>query len=365
MEQPFYSAAAQDSENGREHSGSRSSRSQPSGFRPAAGVLISDGDRVLLIRRGADPGRGRWDVPGGFLEPGETAAAAARREIREELGLELGPLDLLLSDVNPLPEATVLDLIFVARHNGKEPRAGSDAAEYRWFHRDQLPEQLAFPTTHRILQRWRQLRPGDGYRLLGGAPLPLAEAETITALAGPWMELPDQWQAEGGQWRIHEGALCGSISGEHSAAFWYRQELAGDHAILFTASTVPPRSNDLNCYWEGNGSLQSGFGGSEPNCTIGGVGGWWDGLSGIERYPEGGVRVTGRLQAVEAGRIYEVCAGRWGDLDFLFIDGRLAVQLDEPGASRRPRSRVALATWDSHVHFHSVRVFRLPAPGQP
>ena len=62
--------------------------------------------------------------------------------------------------------------------------------------------------------------------------------------------------------------------------------------------------------------------------------------------------------------MYEICAGRWGGSDFIFIDGRLAVQLDDPAATRRTSSRVALATWNSHVHFASVQVCSLPAaPG--
>jgi len=330
-------------------------------FRPTAGVLICRDQGVILIRRAGDPGRGLWDIPGGFLEPGETPAVAARREIREELGVELGPLDLLLTDINPLPAFTVLDLIYTAPIASGVLRAGSDATAWDWFHRDALPEDLAFATTRRILARWRASTRSTHYRLLGGTRLPLDDATRVAALAAPWPQLPAGWQAGSGKWRIHDEALCGSVEGEGPAVLWLATPVPGDHAVLFQAATVPPRYNDINCYWEGSGDLSAE---GDPRCTIGGVGGWWDGLTGIERYPEGGLRATGRLLSIQPGRTYEICAGRWGDSDFVFIDGRLAVQLDDPGATRRAFSRVALATWNSHVHFTSVQVCSLPvAPG--
>lgn len=327
-------------------------------FRPTAGVLICREQEVILIRRGGDPGRGLWDIPGGFLEPGETPPVAARREIREELGVELGSLDLLLTDINPLPACTVLDIIYTAPWASGVPRAGSDAAAWAWFHRDALPEDLAFDTTRRILAHWRTSTRSNSYRLLGGTRLPLAEATRVAVLAPPWRQLPAGWQIRSGNWRIHDQVLCGSVEGEHPAALWFETPVPGDHAMLFRAATVPPHRNDINCYWEGSGD---GWDGTDPQCTIGGVGGWWDGLTGIERYPEGGLRASGRLLAIQPGRMYEICAGRWGDSDFVFIDGRLAVQLDDPAATRRPASRVALATWNSHLHFASVQVCSLPA----
>jgi 8-oxo-dGTP diphosphatase len=58
-------------------------------------VLDGDGERVLLIRRARAPRLGQWSLPGGLVEIGETLEAAARREVLEETGLELGPLRLL------------------------------------------------------------------------------------------------------------------------------------------------------------------------------------------------------------------------------------------------------------------------------
>ncbi|MBV9293830.1 MAG: NUDIX domain-containing protein, partial [Frankiales bacterium] len=61
-----------------------------------AGAVVRDPDgRLLLVQRGRDPGRGRWSLPGGRLERGETPAAAAVREVREETGLDVEVGELL------------------------------------------------------------------------------------------------------------------------------------------------------------------------------------------------------------------------------------------------------------------------------
>ena len=54
-----------------------------------AGVIVDERERMVVLVRGKEPGKGKWDLPGGFVDPGETAAEALRREVREEIGLEV------------------------------------------------------------------------------------------------------------------------------------------------------------------------------------------------------------------------------------------------------------------------------------
>jgi NAD+ diphosphatase len=65
-----------------------------------AGVVADEQGRVLVLVRGKDPGRGKWDLPGGFVDPGDTAEEALRRELREEVGLEVRCLRYLCSYPN-------------------------------------------------------------------------------------------------------------------------------------------------------------------------------------------------------------------------------------------------------------------------
>jgi hypothetical protein len=95
-------------------------------------------------------------------------------------------------------------------------------------------------------------------------------------------------------------------------------------------------------------------------CTIGGLGGWYRQLTGIERYPNSELRSVAGTVPVEPGRVYCVVAGRKGAIDFLYVDGVLIVQLTDTAARRRAVSHIALATWDGHVRFLRAAIYRIP-----
>ena len=118
----------------------------------AQAVIVRDG-HVLLGRRADDPGRGRWDLPGGFLHEGEDAVDALRREVREETGLELDVLAFLGTWNEPYWSRSVLCLTWLARPAGGVERAGDDLVELRWFPYADRPRggELAFPTFEEIL----------------------------------------------------------------------------------------------------------------------------------------------------------------------------------------------------------------------
>jgi len=124
----------------------------------AVGVLVEEGGRVLLVRRAVVPKAGWWALPAGYMEADEEPKEAARREVREETGLEIEVTGLM--DV--LPVAThngrgVL-IVYWARPVGGELRPGDDASEVRWFTAEELPADLAFESTLMALARWRSKR---------------------------------------------------------------------------------------------------------------------------------------------------------------------------------------------------------------
>ena len=92
--------------------------------------------RVLLIRRKAAPFAGKWALPGGFVDEGERLIDAARRELKEETGLEAADLEQLqtFGDPGRDPRGWTVSVVHIGRVGpGLNPTAGDDAAEAGWF----------------------------------------------------------------------------------------------------------------------------------------------------------------------------------------------------------------------------------------
>ena len=107
---------------------------------------------VLLIRRGSPPRLGEWSLPGGRIEPGERAADAALRELREETGVE-AELTGLLDVVDGLfPPRHYLLIDYAARWRSGEPRAGDDAAEARFWPAAAAIELVDWEETKRVIR---------------------------------------------------------------------------------------------------------------------------------------------------------------------------------------------------------------------
>jgi 8-oxo-dGTP diphosphatase len=101
---------------------------------PCVGAVIKDGQgRLLLIKRGHEPGAGLWSLPGGRIEPGETDAKALVREMLEETGLAVEPGRLLGRVQRPGLGGSVIDIRdYAATVIGGTLRPGDDAADARW-----------------------------------------------------------------------------------------------------------------------------------------------------------------------------------------------------------------------------------------
>jgi 8-oxo-dGTP diphosphatase len=96
-------------------------------------IVHDDAGRLLLVQRGHDPEAGRWSLPGGRVEPGETDADALAREMREETGLIVTAGPLVGAVERPGGAGTVLDIRdYAATVTGGQLTAGDDAAAARW-----------------------------------------------------------------------------------------------------------------------------------------------------------------------------------------------------------------------------------------
>jgi ADP-ribose pyrophosphatase YjhB (NUDIX family) len=118
---------------------------------------IDDEGRVVLLRRGIEPGRGAWAQPGGFLEVDETVDEAAVRETLEETGLTIRPGEIV--GLYTRLEAAVVVLAFEARVIGGTAAPTPEALEIEAFAPDAIPwSGLAFKTTYWALVDWLERR---------------------------------------------------------------------------------------------------------------------------------------------------------------------------------------------------------------
>ena len=114
--------------------------------------MVDAGGRVLLARRAFEPAAGKWDLPGGFLEEGEEPLDALRRELLEEAGVGVEPLEFAGVWVGRYGEAedapATLNLYWTARIVAGELAPADDVAELAWFPLDDLPPDAEFAFAH-------------------------------------------------------------------------------------------------------------------------------------------------------------------------------------------------------------------------
>ncbi|MEJ5375201.1 MAG: NUDIX hydrolase [bacterium] len=144
-------------------------REYPSGPILAVGAVVLDANRVLLVKRAQQPGKGTWSIPGGVVGLGETLDQALRREILEETGLLVQPLELVGVAERILMEAervqyhyVILDYLCLVQ--GGALQASSDAEQARWFHLEEIASLGLNAQALEIIQKARRLAQiGEGF----------------------------------------------------------------------------------------------------------------------------------------------------------------------------------------------------------
>ena len=119
------------------------------------GAVVIDDNRILLVKRANDPGRGLWAVPGGKVVLGESLVDAVRRETNEETGLDVdvGGVVWVGESITEFGHIVLIDFSCDVRSG--DLRAGDDAAEARWVGLDQAVNMPLTPTMHDLIHTLR------------------------------------------------------------------------------------------------------------------------------------------------------------------------------------------------------------------
>lgn len=126
--------------------------------RPTSGAILeNDRGEILLVERKVEPGKGLWDLPGGFIDIGENAEEGMSREINEELGVDISDLTYFKSYPNIYlfdgVVEPILDLVYIGEIGNQEITVSDDVAGFKFFKKSELPfERLAFESLRKALK---------------------------------------------------------------------------------------------------------------------------------------------------------------------------------------------------------------------
>ena len=123
-------------------------------------ALILHGGRVLLVQRAVDPAKGKWSLPGGYMDAGEMPHEALQRELDEEIGL---PVHIgVLLDIFPMLNeqgariGIVLAFQAVPAGSAEIPFVADDVQAAAWYGPEKIPANLAFESTRSLLRGWME-----------------------------------------------------------------------------------------------------------------------------------------------------------------------------------------------------------------
>lgn len=154
------------------------------------------------------------------------------------------------------------------------------------------------------------------------------------------------------RWTIEEGWLTGFNPDESAGMAIFKQDFPGNILMEFECRTVKPSSNDINFMWNGEWSDELN---SCKNAMIGSICGWHLNRIGIEKSPDYKIRVTVPNNSFSPGKTYKIRAGSVNNTSFIFIDGKPALEVDDPDPiDKHKYTKVAFTAWSSHIQIKNI-----------
>jgi len=122
-------------------------------------ITVNDEKKVLLVKRGNEPRKGLWSVPGGMVELGERVREAGIREVKEECNIDVEPeevisvVDIILKDQDNGVKYHYVLIEYLAKYLGGEVQAQSDVLEAGWFARTELDDLDLPEVTRKVIEK--------------------------------------------------------------------------------------------------------------------------------------------------------------------------------------------------------------------
>lgn len=120
------------------------------------GVAVVEDNKILLVKRGREPSKGLWAVPGGKVEWGEAMKSAARREVLEETGLDVEIGDVVWVGEHLSDDHHIVLIDFIGAARGGTLEASDDAEEVRWVDLSAAEEYPLTPTMYELIEELRR-----------------------------------------------------------------------------------------------------------------------------------------------------------------------------------------------------------------
>ena len=155
----------------------------------------------------------------------------------------------------------------------------------------------------------------------------LSERSPIVLSSLPDENWQETWDAKGGSWEYKDGYLIGSEPGNKGGILLSKQSFDKDVMLSFTAASVLPATRDVNAVYCTTWNEEINY---LKLSYISGLGGWYEDKSGIERFPETGLRALTSLYHYEPGREVRITTGAIGGHNFLVVDDVLVQELIDP-----------------------------------
>jgi 8-oxo-dGTP diphosphatase len=127
------------------------------------GAIVLEGEKVLMVKRGNNPGKGKWSFPGGLVNIGEEVREAVKREVKEETGLSVkigdlaGVIDVILKDNDGKVQFHYVVIDFFAEKEGGEISPKSDADDVKWIRLQELKSLNVTKTAINLLVQLKLL----------------------------------------------------------------------------------------------------------------------------------------------------------------------------------------------------------------